>query len=620
MHVLYFHQHFTTPDGSSGTRSYEISKRLLASGHRVTMVCGAAVLSNSGLSGPFLSGRREGSVDGIYVIELELPYSNYDSFLWRSWTFLRFAFRSVILALTLDYDVLFATSTPLTAALPGIAARWLRRKRFVFEVRDLWPELPRAMGVLRNPLVLLMMDWLEFVAYRSANSCVALSPGIAQGITRRGVPESRVVTAPNGCNLDLFAPDAAQPLPEIPGLPPDAFVATFTGAHGVANGLGAALDAAAELRMRGRNDILLVFIGDGKEKPALIERAHREKLDNCLFVDPMPKKALAQFLSRRANVGLMILANVPAFYYGTSPNKFFDYLASGLPVLVNYPGWMAEMVTAQGAGVVVPPQDPVAFADALMRMADARAATAEMGPRGRNFAMREFLQTTLAQRCVSVMESAAVMRSGKEMNAYRRWGKRSLDLLALLAASPFLLPVVIVVALMVRLQMGSPVFFRQARPGYRAKPFTLLKFRTMNSARDEQGSLLSDEKRLTKLGALLRRYSVDEIPQLWNVLKGEMSLVGPRPLLMQYLERYTAEQARRHEVKPGITGWAQVNGRNALSWEERFQLDVWYVDHWSIWLDLKIIAKTIRKVYLREGISKSGHATVPEFMGNNQAR
>src|SRR5258708_3716059 len=309
MHILYFHQHFTTPDGSSGTRSYEISKRLLASGHRVTMVCGAAALSKSGLSGPFLNGRRESSVDGIYVIELELPYSNYQSFLRRSLTFLRFAFRSVILALRLDYDIVFATSTPLTAALPGIAARWLRRKPFVFEVRDLWPELPRAMGVIRNPLMLLMMDWLEYVAYHSANSCVALSPGIAQGITRRGVPESRVVIAPNGCDLDLFAPNAAQPLVEIPGLTPAAFVAAFTGAHGVANGLDAVLDAAAELRVRGRTDIFFIFIGEGKEKSDLIKRAQHEKLRNCLFVDPMSKKALAQFLCRRANVGLMILAN-----------------------------------------------------------------------------------------------------------------------------------------------------------------------------------------------------------------------------------------------------------------------------------------------------------------------
>jgi glycosyltransferase involved in cell wall biosynthesis len=371
------------------------------------MVCGAASLAKSGLSGPFLNGRRQGTVEGIEVIELELPYSNYDGFVRRSWTFLKFAFRSLSLALRLDYDVVFATSTPLTAALPGIAARWSRRKPFVFEVRDLWPELPRAMGVIRNPLVLLMMDWLEFLAYHSADFCVALSPGIAQGITRRGIPESRVVTAPNGCDLDLFAPDGTQPLPEVPGLPPNAFVAVFTGAHGTANGLGAILDAATELRKRQRNDIFMVFIGDGKEKPALMERVRSEKLENCLFVDPMPKKALAQFLSRRANVGLMVLANVPAFYYGTSPNKFFDYLASGLPVLVNYPGWMADMVSAQRLGSVVRPEDSVAFAEALMCMADARSATAEMGPRAREFACREFQRAALAQRCVSVMESAA---------------------------------------------------------------------------------------------------------------------------------------------------------------------------------------------------------------------
>jgi sugar transferase EpsL len=314
----------------------------------------------------------------------------------------------------------------------------------------------------------------------------------------------------------------------------------------------------------------------------------------------------------------MILANVSAFYYGTSPNKFFDYLASGLAVLVNHPGWMAEIVAAQSAGVVVPPQDAVAFADALMRMSDARAATAEMGSRGRNFARSEFSRETLAQSCVAVMEKAAATQSGKAKSAYRRWGKRGLDLLVLLAASPFVLPVAILAATVVRLRMGSPVFFRQVRPGYKAEPFTLLKFRTMSSARDEHGCLLPDEKRLTKLGELLRRCSVDEIPQLWNVLKGEMSLVGPRPLLVQYLDRYTPEQARRHEVKPGITGWAQVNGRNALSWEERFQQDVWYVDHWSSALDFKILAHTFWRVLRTEGISQEGFATMPEYTGSAQ--
>ena len=406
MRVLYFHQHFSTPDGSNGTRSYENCRHLLASGHEVTMVCGAAALSKSGLAGRFSRGRREGIVDGIRVIELELPYSNYQSFLSRTSTFLRFAWRSIVLALRLNYDVVFATSTPLTAALPGIAASWLRRKPFVFEVRDLWPELPRAMGVIRNPVVLRLMDWLEYAAYHSAEFVVALSPGIAQGITKRGIAENRVVTVPNASDLDLFAGDATVPLPEIPGLDRDTFVATFTGAHGTANGLTAVLDAAAELRKRGRDDIRIIFIGDGKEKPALVERAHREDLINCIFVDPMPKRALAQFLCRRANVGLMILSNVPAFYYGTSPNKFFDYLASALPILVNYPGWMADMVKSESIGVALPPQNPSAFADALVRLADDRDQTAAMGQRARAFAQREFLRTSLSQRCVAVMERA----------------------------------------------------------------------------------------------------------------------------------------------------------------------------------------------------------------------
>ena len=196
--------------------------------------------------------------------------------------------------------------------------------------------------------------------------------------------------------------------------------------------------------------------------------------------------------------------------------------------------------------------------------------------------------------------------------------KRSFDLLLILVGFPILLPVTIVVALLVRFNLGSPVLFRQTRPGMNGKPFEMVKFRTMRDALDSNGNPLPDEERLTKFGRLLRATSLDELPELWNVLKGDMSLVGPRPLLMEYLPLYSDEQARRHEARPGVTGWAQVNGRNAISWDEKFKLDIWYVDNQSLWLDIKILFLTVLKVFKRDGISQDGQATMEKFKGSAQ--
>jgi lipopolysaccharide/colanic/teichoic acid biosynthesis glycosyltransferase len=178
-------------------------------------------------------------------------------------------------------------------------------------------------------------------------------------------------------------------------------------------------------------------------------------------------------------------------------------------------------------------------------------------------------------------------------------------------------PAILIVAIAIYLRMGSPIVFTQPRPGKNGEVFRFYKFRTMTSDCDADGNLLSDEKRLTAIGQFLRKTSLDELPQLWNVLKGDMSFVGPRPLMVEYLERYSPEQARRHDVMPGITGWAQINGRNTISWQEKFNLDVWYVDNWSLWLDLKILFLTVWKVVKREGISQANHATVEDFNGNN---
>jgi sugar transferase EpsL len=195
--------------------------------------------------------------------------------------------------------------------------------------------------------------------------------------------------------------------------------------------------------------------------------------------------------------------------------------------------------------------------------------------------------------------------------------KRLFDLIAGLILLVLSAPIMIVLSIVILIRLGQPVFFRQQRPGLQGRPFYLYKFRTMSDALDEHGELLPDQVRMTGLGKMMRKTSLDELPQLVNVVRGELSFVGPRPLLMQYLERYNTEQARRHEVKPGITGWAQVNGRNAISWEEKFEFDVWYVDHRSFLLDLKILWLTLIKVVRVEGISGDGSVTMNEFMGNN---
>jgi glycosyltransferase involved in cell wall biosynthesis len=391
--ILYFHQHFVTPKGAGAIRSYAMARKLIEQGHSVTMVCGSNTAGITGLEGPFTKGRRRGDVDGIDVIELDLAYSNNDGFFKRVWTFISFALRSVWIALTEKYDLVFATTTPLTAGIPGIFARWLRGKPFVFEVRDLWPELPREMGVITNPVVLWAMGVLEWLSYRSAHRLVGLSPGIVEGIKKRGVPGKKIAMIPNGCDLDIFTDSAAPWRPN--GVTESDLMAVFAGTHGVANGLDAVLSAAGELKKRGRSDIKFLLIGSGRLKPALMAQADREGLDNVIFHEPVRKSDLAG-LMQATDVGMQILANVPAFYYGTSPNKFFDYIAAGVPVLNNYPGWLAEMIEREQCGYAVPPANSAAFADALELAAAERGHLSVMGKKAKALAQREFDRDKMA--------------------------------------------------------------------------------------------------------------------------------------------------------------------------------------------------------------------------------
>jgi len=401
MKILYFHQHFITPVHAGGTRSYEFAKQLIRRGHAVCMVCGE--FSPLALSQTKDTGIKRGMIDDIEVIQIALPYSNNDGIVKRAFTFVRFARKGIKIARKETYDLLFATSTPLTAGIPGIVAKLFRKKKFVFEVRDLWPELPKALG-MKNPFFLGGMRLLEWLSYRFADACIGLSPGICEGIRKRAGQNKPVVMIPNGCDLEIFKPDLRKEIC-LKGVKPTDKIAVFTGAHGIANGLDAVLNAAKALKQIGRDDIKLVFIGDGKVKDHLIKRSQNEALDNCLFFDMMPKNELNAIVAS-ADMGLMILANVPAFYFGTSPNKFFDYISAGLPVIINYPGWLAEMITDHHLGIAVPPDDAAAFAGGLIKLADDYELRKLYGMNARKYAEHNFSRERLANEFVSFIESS----------------------------------------------------------------------------------------------------------------------------------------------------------------------------------------------------------------------
>lgn len=404
MHVAYIHQHFSPRAGSTGTRSYEMSQRLIKAGHTVTMICGVNPATREALNITDRISRFE--VDGINVVCIDEPYANEMGFWRRVQAFRNFATQAQRVAVEAQPDLIFATSTPLTVGTPGKKAARKLGVPFVFEVRDLWPELPIALGVIKNPLIKWYLRGMERGIYKAARHIIGLSPGIVDGIVRAGYPRERVTMIPNCSDLDLFRP-SDEPLNDQRFGPTDEFRCVFTGAHGLANGLDAVLDAAQVLKQRGVTDIRFVFIGSGRERDRLIERSREMQLDDLvLWHKPIPKAELAKVLPRM-DVGLMILKDTPAFYYGTSPNKFFDYIACGLPVLNNYPGWLADMIGERKCGKAVPPSDPEAFADAVVWLRDHPEERVAMGKAGRELAQAKFDRDEHGARFVKVLEDAS---------------------------------------------------------------------------------------------------------------------------------------------------------------------------------------------------------------------
>ena len=613
MNILVFHQYYLMPGQAGGSRFNELARLWSDAGHEVTVIAGTVDYgtgtSPEGYRGRWITEERDGPVR---VLRCHVPTTYAKSYAGRMWAFFGFTLSAGTAALRERHsDVVIATSPPLITPIPAWIAARLRARpaKLIFEVRDLWPESAITTGVLKEGAGLTRLLYrLERWACESADAINVLTPAFRDDLIRRGLaPASKISLVPNGADVALFRPGPRDNAVRTELGWGDRFVVMYAGAHGRANAVGQLVDAAALLR--DRPEILIACVGDGPERKAAQTRARELGLTNIVFHGSQPKARMPAIV-QACDVGAAVLQNNPTFRT-VYPNKVFDYMACARPTLLAIDGAARALVCDQAqAGIFAQPENGKAIAEAIRKLAADPALCQSLGQSGHAYVHANCTREVLAQKYLDEMARPTTPQRG-----WRRLAKRAFDRAAGVAGLALAAPVLGATALAVRLDVGSPVLFVQERPGLHARPFKLVKFRTMRSAADAQGRPLPDSERLTRVGKLLRSLSLDELPQLWNVAKGELSLVGPRPLLMQYLARYTPEQARRHDVLPGITGWAQVNGRNALGWDEKFALDAWYAQNWSLRLDAQILAKTAVQVLARRGVSQSGHATMPEFMG-----
>ncbi|WP_414657593.1 sugar transferase [Deinococcus sp. VB343] len=548
-------------------------------------------------------------VEGVPVLRVPLYPSHDQSGAKRALNYLSFAAAASVGSLFLKRpDVVYVYHPPATASLPALVLRALKGVPFVYDIQDLWPDTLAATGMMERSAVLNTVGSFMDQVYRRAAHVTVLSKGFKEKLIERGVPASKLTVIPNWTDeaqIQLPEPNPARAA-EL-GFR-DRFNVVFAGTMGKAQALETVLDAADLLRQSAPS-ARFVMIGGGVEVEGLKQQAQDRELSNVTFLPRRPPSEIGEILGL-ADALLVHLKDDPLFAI-TIPSKTQAYLMTGKPILMGVRGDAAEMVKAAGAGIAFEPQNPEALARAVQEMlALTPAQRQSMGAAGREYYFAELSLAAGAQHFAQIFEQVA--RQHRPYDAL----KRGIDVAAAGAGLMVLGLPLGVLAYMVRQKLGSPVLFKQVRPGLDGQPFTMYKFRTMTDERGPDGQLLPDSVRLTSFGKFLRSTSLDELPELWNVLKGDMSLVGPRPLLMEYLPLYTERQARRHEVRPGITGWAQVNGRNALSWDEKFEHDVWYVENRTLLLDMKILLMTVQKVFKREGISAGDHATMPEFRGS----
>jgi glycosyltransferase involved in cell wall biosynthesis len=419
MKILYLHQYFATPESHAGTRSYEFARRLIANGHQVHMVTSSAALPTK----YHLAGEtaHDCVIEGIPTTVIQVPYSNSFGFVARLKAFVKFALLSTREAMSHPADIVFATSTPLTIAIPGIAARLRHRVPLVFEVRDLWPEMPIAIGALRNPLFKWLARCLEWVAYHASAHIVALSPGMAEGVISRGISPERVTVIPNSCDIDMFSvPESrGKQIRDRLGLSEGQPLVVYTGTFGLVNGVSYLVDLAAQMQ-RIAPDIYFLLVGEGAEAQKV--EAHARQLGvlgkNLSIWEPLPKAEMPDLLAAASVATSLFVALKPM--WNNSANKFFDSLAAGRPIAINYGGWQADLLERSGAGIVLPHDDTALAAQLLASfLADShQLGNAAMSARA--LGQMEFNRDLMASRLEAVLQSAL----HKKKHTYERNDKQ----------------------------------------------------------------------------------------------------------------------------------------------------------------------------------------------------
>ncbi len=399
MHILYIHQHFATPAGSTGTRSYEFARRWVKAGHKVTLIAGHYDIGGLQVSGALY---QKQNIEGINVVVVGTKYSNKQSYLCRVTSFLSFCLLSIYAGLrTKGVDVIYASSKPLTVGIPAMVIKWVKHIPFVFEVRDQWPEIPIELGIITNGFLIKILLWLEKTIYRNCSSLIALSPGQADGIRAVLTEEKPITVIPNSCDIDMFRPDIdGSAIRQRMGWG-DKFVLLHTGAMGKVNGLDFVINAAEMLKEH--SDIMFVLIGDGNQKPSLESRVKELALTNVEILSSVQKRELSDFYAA-VDIGLVIIGNFPIIEHN-SANKFFDSLSAGKPVLLNYSGWQRKILEENAAGFGCDLCNLDQFVEKVLHLNSHRKQIEQMGQNARRVAVEKFNRDQSAKQALELTSS-----------------------------------------------------------------------------------------------------------------------------------------------------------------------------------------------------------------------